>query len=139
MDTHCLSYGDDRARALGVKVDRMRALTLVAVSFMAATAVSMAGTIGFIGLVGTCCANVGRGGTTVFPHGLHVGGFFVVGGSLGGIQGDPAWGDLAGRHHYGHCWCSGFRSHYRWSKEEKVGALTGNSAVKVRGVGFPME
>ncbi|WP_218973317.1 FecCD family ABC transporter permease [Corynebacterium tapiri] len=44
--------GDDRARALGVKVDRMRALTLVAVSFMAATAVSMAGTIGFIGLVG---------------------------------------------------------------------------------------
>lgn len=44
--------GDDRARALGVKVDRMRALTLVVVSFMAATAVSMAGTIGFIGLVG---------------------------------------------------------------------------------------
>ena len=44
--------GDDRARALGVKVDRMRAFTLVAVSFMAATAVSMAGTIGFIGLVG---------------------------------------------------------------------------------------
>lgn len=44
--------GDDRARALGVKVDRVRALTLVAVSFMAATAVSMAGTIGFIGLVG---------------------------------------------------------------------------------------
>lgn len=44
--------GDDRARALGVRVDRMRALTLVAVSLMAATAVSMAGTIGFIGLVG---------------------------------------------------------------------------------------
>lgn len=44
--------GDDRARALGVNVNRMRMLTLVAVSIMAATAVSMAGTIGFIGLVG---------------------------------------------------------------------------------------
>lgn len=44
--------GDDRARSLGIDVARMRALTLVVVSFMAATAVSMAGTIGFIGLVG---------------------------------------------------------------------------------------
>ena len=44
--------GDDRAKALGVDVDRLRALTLIVVSFMAATAVSMAGTIGFIGLVG---------------------------------------------------------------------------------------
>ncbi|QMV85874.1 iron ABC transporter permease [Corynebacterium hindlerae] len=44
--------GDDRARALGVKVDTMRATTLVVVSLMAATAVSMAGTVGFIGLVG---------------------------------------------------------------------------------------
>lgn len=44
--------GDDRARALGVKVDRVRAVTLVMVSFLAATAVSIAGTIGFIGLIG---------------------------------------------------------------------------------------
>ena len=44
--------GDDRARALGVRVHAMRTLTLVVVSFIAATAVAMAGTIGFIGLVG---------------------------------------------------------------------------------------
>ncbi|WCC80455.1 iron ABC transporter permease [Cutibacterium equinum] len=44
--------GDDRARALGVHVDAMRTVTLLVVSFIAATAVAMAGTIGFIGLVG---------------------------------------------------------------------------------------
>ena len=44
--------GDDRARSMGINVNRLRTLTLVGVSLMAATAVSMAGTIGFIGLVG---------------------------------------------------------------------------------------
>lgn len=44
--------GDDRARALGIRVDLVRSVTLVGVSLLAATAVSMAGTIGFIGLVG---------------------------------------------------------------------------------------
>ncbi len=44
--------GDDRARSMGINVSRLRTLTLVGVSLMAATAVSMAGTIGFIGLVG---------------------------------------------------------------------------------------
>lgn len=50
--------GDERARALGVHVDRVRTLTLVGVSLMAATAVSMAGTIGFIGLVGPHVARI---------------------------------------------------------------------------------
>ena len=50
--------GDDRARALGVNVDRSRALALVGVSLMAATAVSMAGTIGFIGLIGPHVARI---------------------------------------------------------------------------------
>lgn len=50
--------GDERARALGVRVDRVRTLTLVGVSLMAATAVSMAGTIGFIGLVGPHVARI---------------------------------------------------------------------------------
>lgn len=50
--------GDDRAKALGVDVDKLRAQTLIMVSFMAATAVSMAGTIGFIGLVGPHVARI---------------------------------------------------------------------------------
>lgn len=44
--------GDDRAQALGIAVSRVRMRTLIIVSVLAATAVSMAGTIGFIGLVG---------------------------------------------------------------------------------------
>lgn len=44
--------GDDRARSMGINIPKLRTYTLVGVSLMAATAVSMAGTIGFIGLVG---------------------------------------------------------------------------------------
>lgn len=44
--------GDTRAQAMGVPVARVRTQTLVLVSLLAATAVAMAGTIGFIGLIG---------------------------------------------------------------------------------------
>ncbi|MQY19154.1 FecCD family ABC transporter permease [Nocardia macrotermitis] len=50
--------GDDRASALGVPVDRMRTIALIGVSLLAATAVSIAGTIGFIGLVGPHIARI---------------------------------------------------------------------------------
>nr|WP_237755256.1 iron ABC transporter permease [Nocardia nova] len=50
--------GDDRASALGVPVDRMRTFALLGVSLLAATAVSIAGTIGFIGLVGPHIARI---------------------------------------------------------------------------------
>lgn len=50
--------GDDRAAALGVSVDRVRAATLIGVSLLAATAVSIAGTIGFVGLVGPHIARI---------------------------------------------------------------------------------
>jgi iron complex transport system permease protein len=50
--------GDDRAAALGVRVDRVRMVTLIGVSLLAATAVSIAGTIGFIGLVGPHIARI---------------------------------------------------------------------------------
>ncbi|WP_067672164.1 FecCD family ABC transporter permease [Nocardia miyunensis] len=50
--------GDDRANALGVPVDRMRTIALIGVSLLAATAVSIAGTIGFIGLVGPHIARI---------------------------------------------------------------------------------
>lgn len=50
--------GDDRARALGVNVERTRMLVLVGVSLLAATAVAVSGTIGFVGLVGPHAARI---------------------------------------------------------------------------------
>ncbi|RYF62297.1 MAG: iron ABC transporter permease, partial [Comamonadaceae bacterium] len=47
-----LRLGEDRARSFGVDVARLRFLTLLRVSLLAATSVAFAGTIGFIGLVG---------------------------------------------------------------------------------------
>lgn len=44
--------GDDRARSMGIPVERTRSQALLVASLLAATAVSMAGTIGFIGLIG---------------------------------------------------------------------------------------
>lgn len=46
-----LRLGEDRARSFGVDVGRLRFLTLLRVSLLAATSVAFAGTIGFIGLV----------------------------------------------------------------------------------------
>lgn len=47
-----LRMGDERARALGVNVGRLRLNTLILISLAAAVAVSFVGTIGFVGLVG---------------------------------------------------------------------------------------
>ena len=47
-----LRLGEDRTRSFGVDVGRLRFLTLLRVSLLAATSVAFAGTIGFIGLVG---------------------------------------------------------------------------------------
>jgi iron complex transport system permease protein len=46
-----LQLGDERARALGVRVDGLRLRALVAVSLLTGAAVAFVGTIGFIGLV----------------------------------------------------------------------------------------
>jgi iron complex transport system permease protein len=46
-----LRLGDDKARSLGIDVERLRLKTLVKISLLTATAVCFVGTIGFIGLV----------------------------------------------------------------------------------------
>lgn len=53
-----MRLGDDRARALGVRVERVRIVVLAGISLVAATAVSVAGSIGFIGLVGPHVARI---------------------------------------------------------------------------------
>ncbi|MCX8995976.1 iron ABC transporter permease [Rhizobiaceae bacterium BDR2-2] len=47
-----LRLGEDRARSFGIGVGRLRFMSLLRVSILAATAVAFVGTIGFIGLVG---------------------------------------------------------------------------------------
>lgn len=47
-----LRAGEDQARSFGIAVERLRLLTLLRVSLLAATALSFVGTIGFVGLVG---------------------------------------------------------------------------------------
>lgn len=47
-----LRLGEDRARSQGVDVGRLRFLSLLRVSLLAATSVAFVGTIGFVGLVG---------------------------------------------------------------------------------------
>lgn len=47
-----LRMGDDKAASLGVNVKRLRVEILIAVSLLAATAVSFVGTVAFVGLVG---------------------------------------------------------------------------------------
>lgn len=46
-----LQFGDEQARQLGVHVDRVRRLVLVAASLATAAAVAFAGVIGFVGLI----------------------------------------------------------------------------------------
>ncbi len=46
-----LRLGDDKAKSLGVNVERLRMKGLILVSILTATAVAFVGTIGFIGLV----------------------------------------------------------------------------------------
>lgn len=47
-----LRLGEERAQSLGVNVKRLRFMSMLRISLLAATAVSFVGTIGFIGLVG---------------------------------------------------------------------------------------
>ncbi|WP_295044815.1 iron ABC transporter permease [uncultured Paracoccus sp.] len=47
-----LRLGEDQARSFGVNVDALRRWTLLRVSLLAATAVSLVGVIGFVGLAG---------------------------------------------------------------------------------------
>lgn len=47
-----LRMGEDQARSFGVNVESLRRWTLLRVSLLAATAVSMVGVIGFVGLAG---------------------------------------------------------------------------------------
>ena len=46
-----LALGDDVAHSLGLKVERYRAILLIAAAMLAGSAVSFAGLLGFVGLI----------------------------------------------------------------------------------------
>lgn len=75
-----LGTGDEEAAALGVPPARVRALVLVAASLATAAAVSVAGLIGFVGLVVPHLVRLSAGGSfrIVVPLSLLVGGAFLV-------------------------------------------------------------
>lgn len=50
-DLNLVSLGDERASQLGVSTERVKIILLVLASFMAASAVSVSGIIGFVGLI----------------------------------------------------------------------------------------
>tara|TARA_R100001369_G_scaffold66760_5_gene94070 strand:+ start:110904 stop:111647 length:744 start_codon:yes stop_codon:yes gene_type:complete len=56
-----LRSGDEHARSFGIAVERLRLISLLRVSLLAAAAVAFVGTIGFIGLVGPHMARLSLG------------------------------------------------------------------------------
>ncbi|WP_425524723.1 FecCD family ABC transporter permease [Saccharopolyspora ipomoeae] len=75
-----LGTGDEEAASLGVHPGRVRALVLVAASLATAAAVSVAGLIGFVGLVVPHLVRLALGGgfRIIVPMSLLFGGVFLV-------------------------------------------------------------
>jgi iron complex transport system permease protein len=75
-----LGTGDEEAASLGVKPGRVRALVLIAASLATAAAVSVAGLIGFVGLVVPHLVRLAAGGSyrIIVPLSLLFGGVFLV-------------------------------------------------------------
>ena len=74
-----LRLGEDRAMSFGVNVGRLRFLSLLRVSLLAATSVAFVGTIGFIGLVGPHIARllVGEDHRFLLPASMIAGGLVL--------------------------------------------------------------
>lgn len=75
-----LSMGDDNAKSLGLDAQTLRMICLVIVSFMAASVVSFAGIIGFIGLVSPHIVRmmIGSDNRYVIPASAAFGGLFLI-------------------------------------------------------------
>lgn len=75
-----LSFGENEAKTLGVNLKLLRGVTIVAASMMTASAVSVSGNIGWIGLIiphlGRLC--VGSDNTRMVPCAMLMGGLFLL-------------------------------------------------------------
>lgn len=79
-----LRAGEEQASSLGIRVERLRLITLLRVSLLAATALSFVGTIGFVGLVGPHIARllVGEDHRFYLPAALLAGALMLSGASI---------------------------------------------------------
>ena len=75
-----LSFGEDEARSLGMNVGLYRGVTIACASLLTATAVSISGTIGWIGLVMPHLGRLlaGADNTKLLPVTLLLGGLFML-------------------------------------------------------------
>ena len=75
-----LSFGENEAKTLGVNLKVLRGVTIVISSMLTASAVSISGTIGWIGLIiphlGRLC--VGSDNTKMIPCAMMMGGLFLL-------------------------------------------------------------
>lgn len=75
-----LSFGENEAKTLGVNLKWLRGITIVVSSMLTASAVSISGTIGWIGLIiphlGRLC--VGSDNTKMIPCAMLMGGLFLL-------------------------------------------------------------
>lgn len=79
-DLTVMRMGENRARALGVNTSRVRIISLIFVSLMAATAVAFAGVIGFIGMIAPHVSRVlvGENQRLLLPMTIAVGAFVMT-------------------------------------------------------------
>jgi len=84
-DLNLLTYGDSKARSLGSNVRRIRQITFIIAALCTAIAVSMAGSIGFIGLIVPHLIRliVGSNHRLVLPAAVLAGGSLLVLADLG--------------------------------------------------------
>jgi iron complex transport system permease protein len=75
-----MSLGDEEARALGIESNRLRAVLVAAATLMTAAAVSIAGVVGWVGLIVPHAARllVGPDYSRLLPLSLILGAGFLV-------------------------------------------------------------
>ena len=82
---NALQLGEDEARTLGVRVERLKLVTIVVASLATAVCVALSGLIGFVGLVvpHACRMLVGADNRVLFPATLLFGATFLILADLG--------------------------------------------------------
>ncbi|KGX90860.1 corrinoid ABC transporter permease [Pontibacillus halophilus JSM 076056 = DSM 19796] len=79
-ELNALTFGEHKAKQLGVNVERRKLLILLSASILTGAAVAVSGTIGFVGLVipHICRKLVGTDHTHLTPISIFIGGAFLM-------------------------------------------------------------
>lgn len=75
-----LSFGDDEAKTMGVQVNRIRLMVIAIATLMTATAISISGIIGWVGLIIPHIARmlIGPKNSNLLPASFLIGGIFLL-------------------------------------------------------------